>query len=108
MDLDLRRSANLLRVLAHPTRLAILDKLKDGPKCVRDINELLDVSQPNLSQHLAVLRRERIVDFYEKGKHRCYYVTRPSVAQALTLFLEAMRPVVAPTGGLCVRPEKAE
>jgi ArsR family transcriptional regulator len=87
MNLDLRRSAELLRVLAHPTRLAILGALKDGLKCVSDINELLDVSQPNLSQHLAVLRRERIVDFYEKGKQRCYYITRPSMVQALILFL---------------------
>jgi ArsR family transcriptional regulator len=98
MNLDLRRSAELLRVLAHPTRLAILGALKDGLKCVSDINELLDVSQPNLSQHLAVLRRERIVDFYEKGKQRCYYITRPSMVQALILFLAGEYPVVVPAG----------
>jgi len=97
MKLDLRRNAELLRVLAHPTRLAILGELKDGPKCVSDINEFLNVSQPNLSQHLAVLRRERIVDFYEKGKQRCYYITRPSMAQALMLFLTGEYPLITPT-----------
>jgi ArsR family transcriptional regulator, arsenate/arsenite/antimonite-responsive transcriptional repressor len=98
MSLDLRRSAELLHVLAHPTRLAILDNLKDGPKCVSDINELLDISQPNLSQHLAVLRRERIIDFYEKGKQRCYYITLPSMVQELMLFLAGKYPVVIPAG----------
>jgi len=110
MNLDLRRSAELLRVLAHPTRLAILGALKDGLKCVSDINELLDVSQPNLSQHLAVLRRERIVDFYEKGKQRCYYITRPSMVQALILFLAGEYPVVVPAGesACCVTKDRAK
>lgn len=98
MNLDTRRSAELLRVLAHPTRLAVLENLKDGPKCVSDINELLDVSQPNLSQHLAVLRREQVVDFYEKGNQRCYYITRPSMVRALELFLTGEYPVVIPSG----------
>ena len=108
MNLDLRHSAELLRVLAHPTRLAILGELKDGPKCVSDINELLDISQPNLSQHLAVLRRERIVDFYEKGKQRCYYVARPSMVQTLMLFLTSEYPVVIPTGqsACCVTKDR--
>ncbi len=91
--LDLRRGAELLRGLAHPTRLAILDELKNGPKCVSDIKELLHVSQPNLSQHLAVLRRERIVDYYEEGRQRCYYLTRPSLAQALMHFLSGDYPL---------------
>jgi len=110
INLDLRRSAELLRVLAHPTRLAILSKLKDGPKCVSDINELLDVSQPNLSQHLAVLRRERIVNFYEKGKQRCYYITRPSMAQDLMLFLTSEYPVIVPAGEsvCCVTNDRAK
>ncbi len=45
MNLDLRRSAELLGALAHSTRFAIRGELKDGPKCVSDIDELLGVSQ---------------------------------------------------------------
>ena len=96
MNLDLRRSANLLHILAHPTRLAILQELKGDAKCVSDINELLDISQPNLSQHLAVLRREQIVDFYEKGKQRCYYITCPSMVLALVVFLTGEYPMAKP------------
>lgn len=96
MNLDLRYSADLLHILAHPIRLAILEELKEDAKCVSDINELLNVSQPNLSQHLGILRRERIVDFYEKGKQRCYYITRPSMVQALIVFLTGEYALVKP------------
>ncbi len=82
-DLDLRRKADLLRTLAHPVRLAILKELARGAKCVSDIQELLAISQPNISQHLQALRREQIVDFYGDGNLRCYYITRPTLMEAL-------------------------
>jgi DNA-binding transcriptional ArsR family regulator len=44
---------------------------------------LLDVSQPNISQHLKALRSDGIVDFYEDGNLRCYYITRPTLVEAL-------------------------
>lgn len=74
----LEEQANLLKVLAHPTRLAILEALKPGPKCVSDVCDLCEVSQPNVSQHLAVLRREGVVKFYDEGKSRCYFISKPS------------------------------
>ncbi len=92
--LDLRRKADLLRILAHPTRLAILEELAPGAKCVRDIRDLLGVSQPNVSPHLTALRRERIVDFHEDGKLRCYYITRPKLAKTLLRLLSGEYPVV--------------
>lgn len=93
-NLDLRRKAELLRILAHPTRLAILEELEPGAKCVTDIRDLLGVSQPNVSQHLTALRHERIVDFHENGKLRCYYITRPKLAKALLRLLSGEYPVV--------------
>ncbi len=93
-NLDLRRKAELLRMLAHPTRLAILEELAPRAKCVTDIQDLLGVSQPNVSQHLTALRHERIVDFHENGKLRCYYITRPKLVKALLLLLSGDYPVV--------------
>lgn len=75
--------AERLKVLAHPTRLAILDSLKDETKCVNDVCELLSVPQPNLSQHLAILRREGLVGFTEDGKKRCYYLKNRGFMKAL-------------------------
>lgn len=75
--------ANQLRVLAHPTRLAIVDALKDGTKCVTDVCDLLSLPQPNLSQHLAILRREGMVDFTEDGTKRCYFLASPALVRAI-------------------------
>ena len=90
----LREKAELLKALAHPTRLAIVQKLATGPKCVTDIQELLDVPQSNVSQHLTVLRSYRIVDYHEDGKLRCYYVTRPALAELIEGFLCSDFPIV--------------
>lgn len=95
MKLDLRAKAVLLRMLGHPVRLAILMELSVGPKCVMDIQELLDMRQTNVSQHLTALRHERIVDYYEDGKLRCYYVARPGLVKALSHLVENDFPVVS-------------
>lgn len=90
----LRSKAELLRILGHPTRIAIVQKLAKGPKCVTDIQDLLDVPQANVSQHLTVLRSHQIVDFYEDGKLRCYYLTRPQIATLIDDLLASDFPVV--------------
>jgi ArsR family transcriptional regulator, arsenate/arsenite/antimonite-responsive transcriptional repressor len=90
----LRQKAELLRILGHPTRIAILQKLAKGPKCVTDIQELLDVPQANLSQHLTVLRSHQIVGYHEDGKLRCYYLTRPTITALIDELLACDFPVV--------------
>jgi|GEM_PF-375328 len=85
--LNLRQKAELLRTLAHSVRLAILEELSKGAKCVTDIQDLLDVSQPNISQHLKALRGDEIVDFYEDGNLRCYYITRPTLVEAMVALI---------------------
>lgn len=95
MNSDLRARAALLRVLGHPIRLAIVSELAAGPKCVTDIQELLGVQQANVSQHLTALRHERIVDFHEDGKLRCYYIARPSLARVILRLIRDDFPVVS-------------
>lgn len=87
------RSANLLRMLGHPVRLALIEELSKAPKCVTDIQDLLDVRQANVSQHLAVLREAKIVDFHEKGNLRCYYILRPTLVRELVRFLGKEHPL---------------
>jgi len=93
-NLDCRGKAELLRGFAHPTRLAIVEELSRGAKCVMDIQDLLNVPQANVSQHLMRLRRDRIVDFHEDGKLRCYYISRPGLVMGLLRFLSDRYPVV--------------
>ncbi|OGS52489.1 MAG: hypothetical protein A3K19_03485 [Lentisphaerae bacterium RIFOXYB12_FULL_65_16] len=80
-------AAELLRLLGHPLRLALLSELSRGPKCVTDIRELLEAPQANISQHLAVLRKARLVDCHEHGNLRCYYLLRPGLVRDLLRFL---------------------
>ncbi len=95
MTPDLKAKAALLRVLGHPVRLGIVLELSAGPKCVTDIQELLDVHQANVSQHLTALRHERIVDFHEDGKLRCYFIARPRLARLVLRLVQDDFPVVS-------------
>lgn len=94
MAADLLEKADLLRVLGHPIRLAIALELASGPKCVTDIQQLVEVPQANVSQHLAALRHAHIVDFHEDGKLRCYYLARPNLIRVLLRFIQGEFPVV--------------
>lgn len=55
-------AAHLLKALANEKRLLILCLLAEGERSVGDLNALVDLSQSALSQHLAVLREEGLVD----------------------------------------------
>ncbi len=83
-----KKYAEILKALAHPTRLQIVMELLQGTKCVNDIQEILPVSQANISQHLTVLRHAGLVDFAQDGSQRCYYVSRPRFAAAVLALLE--------------------
>jgi DNA-binding transcriptional ArsR family regulator len=66
--------AELLKALAHPIRLRILAALMEGRQCVKDLSELLKISQPNVSQHLGILRNKGIVGCKRDGSVVCYYI----------------------------------
>jgi ArsR family transcriptional regulator len=85
-------SAGLLRTVSHPVRLCVLDVLRSGPKSVADINEVVNVVQPNLSQHLAVLREAKLVASHADGPRRLYYLLRPSFVEELLVLLDAEHP----------------
>ncbi len=102
----LEKKAELLAVLAHPTRLAILQTLKNSTRCVSDIQELLDIHQPNLSQHLLLLKQAGIIDCCRKGQFRCYYVCKPTMVDALMEFLSGKYPTKIPDDISQMKPKK--
>lgn len=88
MDLhDSHAAAELLKAFSHQTRLAILVELVAGPKCVTDMEELLPARQANISQHLAVLRHAKLVDYAQDGALRCYYLCRPKLVEDMLLLV---------------------
>jgi ArsR family transcriptional regulator len=80
---DFTGHARTFKALAHPTRLMIIDSLLKGEKCVGDIQDLLQSSQPNVSQHLSILKASGIVDCSQKGNLRCYHLKDPEKIRVL-------------------------
>ncbi len=62
-DNALENKIEILKIIAHPVRIKILEELIMGVKCVSDFEEFLEISQPNVSQHLSLLRRYGIIIF---------------------------------------------
>lgn len=68
--------ADLLKVLADETRLAIVEQLMDGPRHVGEINEELQIEQSLLSHHLRVLRESGLVTSERDGKAVLYRLAK--------------------------------
>jgi ArsR family transcriptional regulator len=79
--------AKLLRAMAHPVRLMILETLCERPKCVKEINSLIPLVQAHLSQHITALRRAKLIDRHVSGSLRCYYVVRPTLVRPMMRLL---------------------
>ena len=89
--------AELLKAFAHPTRLQILAELHKGTRCVTDMEDILPVTQVNISQHLTVLRNAKLVDFAQDGGTRCYYLSRPKLVEGVLSLITADHPVIRKT-----------
>jgi ArsR family transcriptional regulator len=76
---------DLLKVIAHPVRIKILEELVQGVKCVSDFEESLDISQPNVSQHLKLLKSHQLVDYFVDGRLKCYFLKEPLIPDLLQL-----------------------
>jgi DNA-binding transcriptional ArsR family regulator len=77
--------ANVLRMLAHPRRLEMLHVLADGPIEVGRLATRLHLSQPNVSQHLALLRSAGLVDLDRNGREVRYQLSDPEVMRACSI-----------------------
>jgi DNA-binding transcriptional ArsR family regulator len=64
----------VVTALADPTRLSVLEKLRDGPLSVGEIAHDLPVSRPAVSQHLKVLKDAGLVTDRSVGTRRIYYL----------------------------------
>ena len=77
--------ANIFRALSHPTRIAILEVLRDHELSARTIQEKLGLEQANLSQHLAILRSHQIVVNRKDGNQVFYSIRNPVLVQVLDI-----------------------
>ena len=86
-----KKQADLIKALAHPTRLQILDVLSQEEACVCHLTTILEKRQPNVSQHLMVLREAGLVKDRKDGNIIYYRLaderTTETVAKARELLL---------------------
>src|SRR5512143_4001563 len=81
-------TAELFKVLVHPTRLAILDMLRNGEECVCHMTAMLGARQAYVSQQLMVLREAGLVIDRRDGWNIYYHVTRPEIYAVMDAALD--------------------
>ena len=86
MSHELRQfKAEIFQALGHPTRVAIVEYLREGEISVGSLCEKLGIEQANASQHLAVLRSKHIVETRKDGNQIFYRLANPVVGEMLEL-----------------------
>jgi DNA-binding transcriptional ArsR family regulator len=81
-----------LGALAEPSRMQIVEFLRDGPRAVNDIVARLGISQPQVSKHLRVLKEARLVEVTPQAQRRLYAL-RPQPLRELHDWLEGYRQI---------------
>ncbi len=78
---QLEAAANMLKALAHPMRIAILNHLENGQKLtVTEIHELLGIEQSTTSHHLGILKDKGILTSKREGKNTFYMLKHESLS----------------------------
>ena len=79
------RQARTFKALAHPVRVRLLRRLLERDCCVHDAEKCLGISQPNVSQHLRVLRLAGIIAGERKKTRICYRIADERVRYILKI-----------------------
>jgi DNA-binding transcriptional ArsR family regulator len=83
---ELRRfKADIFQALGHPTRIAIVEALREGELPAGKLVETLNLEQANASQHLSVLRAKRIVVNRKAGNQVFYSLRDPVLIEVLDI-----------------------
>ena len=85
-----RLQAELCKSLADPKRLMIIHHLRDGPRSVGELAEMIGSKQSNTSQHLGVLRKAGVVKAERQGNIVHYSLAIPGIATACDIVREAV------------------
>ena len=90
MDEVYKLQAEVLKTLSNPRRLEIIHLLADGPREVTRLADEMGISQPNVSQHLAIMRAAGVVEAERDGREVRYRLSDPEIICAC----ETMRGVL--------------
>ncbi len=82
--------ASICQTLSHPKRLEVIDCLRDGELPVSKLVEATNISQANLSQHLAIMREKGILIAQRAGAKVYYRLSNPKITQACDLMRQVL------------------
>lgn len=82
--------AEVCTVFSNPTRLEILDLLRDKELSVTELIEKTKLSQANISQHLSIMKAKGIVSADRDGKNIYYKLTNPKIIKAFDIIREVL------------------
>ena len=93
LDFEAMRSkashaSDFLKALANPDRLLLLCQLSQGERCVSDLERVVGIRQPTLSQQLTILRTENLVKTRREGKQIYYSIASQEALLVLKLLYE--------------------
>lgn len=77
--------AEVFQALGHPTRVALVEQLREGERSAGELIEALGLEQANVSQHLTVLRSKQIVRKRKDGNQVYYSISDPAMIKVLDI-----------------------
>ena len=83
--------AEVMKALAHPSRLMIADALADGERCVCELQEIVGSSMPTVSRHLTQMRHAGIIDARREGNQIFYRLKCACVMRVFPCIDEVLR-----------------
>jgi DNA-binding transcriptional ArsR family regulator len=85
------RQADIVKAIAHPLRIAILDYLKDGPQCVCDIAEAVGSERSNVSRHLSVMVNAGVLESRKDGLKVIYKLKTPCILKCFSCITSCLK-----------------
>ena len=93
-------------ILAHPTRLAMIEALQGGERTVTDLVDAVGTSAGNLSQHLGAMRDAGVVEARREGRYAFYRITDLRILKAFQLMRAVLLSRLARDGRLAERTRR--
>lgn len=76
---EFKAQARIIKALAHPTRLFIVDELSRGERCVNELTDMIGVEMPTVSRHLSQLKSAGLLEDEKRGSQVFYRLRLPCV-----------------------------
>ena len=85
------RQAGIAKAITHPLRIAVLDFLKDGERCVCDIAEYVGSERSNVSRHLSVMTRFGVLECRKDGLKVFYKLRTPCILKFFACMTDCLK-----------------